>query len=241
MTYGNLTNGQRVVPAGAPAAHLRSERSRTRHIRHVGECDAADLREHRRAAAPGADNSPSWRARSATRSVCASWTKGWRASCSPDKDALGQRIRLTQPPADGTPADMEVVGIVDRHRHDVMDEDGAASRIPSRWRRRTAQAHGSSVRNRPRTRPVETAVQALRTERRRADANLPILQQLAFALLLDSSVQLWLVRLGAVMFGFLGVIPLLPPVVGLFVSWPTAIERARARLQPSRDRRRQTR
>ena len=52
----------------------------------------------------------------------------------PDKDALGQRIRLTQAPADGSPADMEIVGIVARHRHDVMDDDGPASRdlLPAR-------------------------------------------------------------------------------------------------------------
>jgi putative ABC transport system permease protein len=40
----------------------------------------------------------------------------------PNGDALGQRIRYTQPPSDGSPAEMEVVGIVNWHRHEVQND-----------------------------------------------------------------------------------------------------------------------
>ena len=59
----------------------------------------------------------------------------------------------------------------------------------------------------------------------RLDADLPILQQLPFALLLDKSVSLWLVRLGAVMFGVFGAIALLLAVVGVYGVKAYAVER----------------
>src|ERR1700756_5129643 len=37
----------------------------------------------------------------------------------PNEDPVGQHIRYTQPPKDGAPNDMEVVGIVSKHRHTV--------------------------------------------------------------------------------------------------------------------------
>ena len=40
----------------------------------------------------------------------------------PNTDALGQHIRYTQPPRDGSPNDFEVVGIVNTHRHDVQND-----------------------------------------------------------------------------------------------------------------------
>src|SRR3989441_4755155 len=40
----------------------------------------------------------------------------------PNEDALGQHVRYTIPPKDGTPNDMEVVGVVGTHRHDVQND-----------------------------------------------------------------------------------------------------------------------
>src|SRR4029077_16430903 len=37
-------------------------------------------------------------------------------------DAIGQHVRYTIPPKDGSPNDMEIVGIVNTHRHDVQNE-----------------------------------------------------------------------------------------------------------------------
>jgi putative ABC transport system permease protein len=72
---------------------------------------------------------------------------------------------------------------------------------------------------------VQGALLGLRTELRQADADLPVLQQLPFTLLLDKSVSLWLVRLGAVMFGVFGGIALLLAVVGVYGVKAYAVER----------------
>src|SRR5438067_2917062 len=40
----------------------------------------------------------------------------------PNEDAIGQHVRYTVPPKDGTPNDMEIVGIVNTHRHDVQND-----------------------------------------------------------------------------------------------------------------------
>jgi putative ABC transport system permease protein len=143
-----------------------------------------------------------------------------------DKDPLGQRVRLTQPPADGSPAEMEVVGIVARHRHDVLDDNGPARRIYFPF----AQAYGAgawlSVRYSSKNpASVESTMRTLRNELRHVDADLPILQQLPFTLLLDKCVTLWLVRLAAVMFGVFGGIALLLAVVGVYGVKAYAVER----------------
>jgi putative ABC transport system permease protein len=144
----------------------------------------------------------------------------------PDKDALGQRIRLTQAPADGSPADMEIVGIVARHRHDVMDDDGPARRIYFPLAQSYSPGMWLSVRYSSKDpAAVQGALLGLRTELRQADADLPVLQQLPITLLLDKSVSLWLVRLGAVMFGVFGGIALLLAVVGVYGVKAYAVER----------------
>src|SRR5438046_3628419 len=40
----------------------------------------------------------------------------------PSTDAVGQHIRYTQAPRDGSPNDLEVVGVVSTHRHDVQND-----------------------------------------------------------------------------------------------------------------------
>src|SRR5256714_7375245 len=40
----------------------------------------------------------------------------------PHEDAIGQHIRYTQPPKDGSPSDMEIVGIVSKHLHSVSGD-----------------------------------------------------------------------------------------------------------------------
>ena len=40
----------------------------------------------------------------------------------PKDDAIGQHVRYTIPPKDGSPNDIEIVGIVNTHRHDVQNE-----------------------------------------------------------------------------------------------------------------------
>ncbi len=40
----------------------------------------------------------------------------------PNEEAIGQHIRYTQPPKDGAPNDLEIVGVVSKHRHDVQND-----------------------------------------------------------------------------------------------------------------------
>jgi putative ABC transport system permease protein len=152
--------------------------------------------------------------------------EGLAKTLFPDTDAVGQRIRLTQAPADGSPADMEIVGIVARHRHDVMDDNGAVRRIYFPLAQSYSPGLWLSVRYSSKDpAALRGALQQLRTELRQADADLPILQQLPFTLLLDKSITLWLVRLGAVMFGVFGGIALLLAVVGVYGVKAYAVER----------------
>src|SRR5216117_1835294 len=40
----------------------------------------------------------------------------------PNEDAVGRHVRYTIPPKDGSPNDMEVIGVVGTHRHDVQND-----------------------------------------------------------------------------------------------------------------------
>ncbi len=225
VPYGNITNTERVVPAdSAPitpdpkgpeqgasgvSASVTPEYFDTIGVRLLRGRTFTELEAQTRD----------------TPRVCI-LDEGLALRLFPDRDAIGQRVRLTQAPADGRPADMEVVGIVGRHRHDVMDEDGPSRRIYFPY----AQAYGAgawlSIRYSSKDPAgIETALQGLRTGLREVDADLPILQQLPFALLLDRSITLWAVRLGAVMFGVFGGIALLLAVVGVYGVMAYAVER----------------
>src|SRR5438094_172822 len=40
----------------------------------------------------------------------------------PNEESIGQQIRYTQPRKDGSPNDLEIIGIVSRHRHDIQND-----------------------------------------------------------------------------------------------------------------------
>src|SRR5207244_1431050 len=44
------------------------------------------------------------------------------AKLFPNQDAIGQHVRYTQPPKSGGPNDLEIVGVVSKHRHDVQND-----------------------------------------------------------------------------------------------------------------------
>jgi predicted permease len=134
----------------------------------------------------------------------------------PNTDAVGQRIRYTQPPTDGSPAEMEVIGVVNAHRHEVLN-DGLARRIfvP------LAQAYNGNVYLHVRCasndrRTVAAMIPTVRQALRSIDPDLPILKITPFIDLLEKNVGLWIVRLGAVLFGLFGAIALLLAVVGVY-------------------------
>jgi predicted permease len=134
----------------------------------------------------------------------------------PDREALGQRIKGTNAPTDGSSGEMEIVGIVSPHRHEVL-----GSTIPKRLYVPLGQAYTGAVYLHVRTSSTNrTAVSAmvgtLRQALRNVDADLPVLRIVPFSDYIDKNVGLWAVRLAAVMFGVFGGIALLLAVVGVY-------------------------
>src|SRR5438105_2904970 len=134
----------------------------------------------------------------------------------PNADAIGQHIRYTQPPKDGSPSDMEVIGIVNSHRHDIQTDT-----LNRRLFVPLAQGYNGNVylhvRFATKDRHALIAlIPTLRQSLRDIDPDLPILSVAPFSDLVEKSVGLWVVRLGAILFGVFGAIALLLAVVGVY-------------------------
>jgi ABC-type antimicrobial peptide transport system permease subunit len=134
----------------------------------------------------------------------------------PNTDAIGQHIRYTQPPKDGSPNDMEVVGVVGSHRHDVQTDT-----LNRRLFVPLAQGYSGNVYLHVRFATKDRSaliglIPTLRQTLRDIDPDLPILSIAPFSDLLEKSVGLWVVRLGAALFGVFGGIALLLAVVGVY-------------------------
>ena len=144
----------------------------------------------------------------------------------PKQDALGQRIRYTQAPSDGSPAEMEIVGIVAPHRHDVSDSAGRNRRlyVPLAHAYNASAFLATRFAN-PDAAATLAALPGLRRELRELDPTLPVLQMLPFSYLLEKSIALWIIRLGAILFGVFGTIALLLAVVGVYGVKAYAVER----------------
>ena len=134
----------------------------------------------------------------------------------PDAEALGQRIRYTNPRPDEGDGEMEIVGIVNAHRHEII-----GANIPRRLFVPLAQNYNPNVFLHVRTastdrRVVMGMIGTLRQMLRNVDAQLPVLRIETFADLVDKNIGLWVVRLGAVLFGAFGGIALLLAVIGVY-------------------------
>jgi predicted permease len=134
----------------------------------------------------------------------------------PNGDALGRRIRYTSPPPNGSPSEMEIIGVVSSHRqHPRVGEADPRLYVP------LAQGYSPDVfvmvrfANEDR-RSVAAATVGLRQDLRAHDPDLPILRLVRFADLIEGNLDLWMVRMGAVMFGTFGGIALLLAVVGVY-------------------------
>jgi predicted permease len=152
--------------------------------------------------------------------------EGMAQKLFPKGDALSQRVKYTQAPADGSPAEMEIVGVVSRHRHEVTDAD------PARFRLYVPLAHNFSAGGYLMAKlhgadPAATAafVNRFRQELRAADATVPLLNVAPFADKTEQTITLWAIRLGAVLFGVFGCIALLLAVVGIYGVKAYAVER----------------
>jgi predicted permease len=134
----------------------------------------------------------------------------------PYEDAIGQHIRYTQPPKDGSPNDMEIVGVVGKHLHSV-----AGDTITARLFVPLAQGYNGQiymhVRLNTRDRHAVVAMMpTLRQTLRDIDPDLPLLQMTPYVDLMEKSPNLWIIKLGAMLFGAFGSIALLLAVVGVY-------------------------
>jgi predicted permease len=134
----------------------------------------------------------------------------------PNEDAIGQHVRYTIPPKDGTPNDMEVIGVVGTHRHDVQNDTTLARLFVP-----LAQGYSGDVflhvrLNTQDRKAVAGMIPTMRQALRDIDPDLPILGIAPFVDLMERSVGLWIVKLGATLFGAFGGIALLLAVVGVY-------------------------
>jgi predicted permease len=137
-------------------------------------------------------------------------------SLFPKNDALGRRIRYTTPPADGSPAEMEVVGIISSHRHHPgRGEPDCRLYVP------LARGYSPGVFLTVRLatsdpKAVAAGLGPLRRELRALDPDLPVLRLTPFTDIVDGNLNLWVVKLGALLFGVFGGIALLLATVGVY-------------------------
>ena len=134
----------------------------------------------------------------------------------PKTEAVGQHIRYTQSPKDGSPNDLLVVGVVSSHRHDVQNDT-----LNRRLFVPLAQGYNGNVylhvRLATNDRDVVAAfIPTMRQALRSVDPDLPLLSIAPFVDLTEKSVGLWIVRLGALLFGAFGGIALLLAVIGVY-------------------------
>ncbi len=140
-------------------------------------------------------------------------------------DPLGQRIRYTQAPPDGSPAEMEVVGVVSQHQFSL--DSGATP--PWLFVPMAQTYNGSGVLCLRTTRLTPAALDALletvRKELRLVDANLPLLRVRPYTDFFGENLNFWIIRIGAIIFGILGGTALLLAVVGVYAVKAYAVER----------------
>lgn len=134
----------------------------------------------------------------------------------PNQDPLGQHVRYTLPPSDGSPNDFTIVGIVGAHRHEVLD-----SEMPKRIFAPLAQAYNGGVILQVRlARDDRFAVAAMIPTVRQAlheiDPMMPVLRIEPFENIVEKNIGLWAIRFAAILFGVFGGIALLLAVVGVY-------------------------
>jgi predicted permease len=134
----------------------------------------------------------------------------------PNEDAVGQHVRYTQAPKDGSPNDLEIVGIVGTHRHDVQNDT-----VLRRLFVPLANGYSGNIYLHVRLdskdqQAVVGLIPTMRQTLRDIDPDLPILSIAPFVDLVQKSVGLWVIRLGATLFGAFGGIALLLAVVGVY-------------------------
>src|SRR5213075_3110422 len=134
----------------------------------------------------------------------------------PNEDPIGQHIRYTNPPKDGSPNDMEVVGVVSKHRHSVDNDSLVCRLFVPLAQGYTGQTFLHVRLNTEDRHAVAAFIPTLRQALREIDPDLPLLQMTPFVDLMERSPNLWIVKLGATLFGAFGAIALMLAVVGVY-------------------------
>jgi predicted permease len=134
----------------------------------------------------------------------------------PNEDPIGQHIRYTQAPKDGSPKDIEIVGVVSKHRHNVQNDSIICRVFVPLAQGYSGQIYLHVRLKTPDRDSVVAFMPALRQTLRDIDPDLPLLQMAPFVDLMEKSPDLWIVKLGATLFGAFGAIALLLAVVGVY-------------------------
>src|SRR5438034_2045710 len=134
----------------------------------------------------------------------------------PNEDPIGQRIRYTQPPKDDSPNDLEIVGVVSKHQHSVEKDSLVCRLFVPLAQGYSGQTYLHVRLNTQDRRAVVAFIPTLRQTLREIDPELPLLQMTPFVDLMERSPNLWIVKLGATLFGAFGAIALMLAVVGVY-------------------------
>ena len=148
------------------------------------------------------------------------------ATLFPDGDALGQRISRTQAPADGSPlVEFEVVGICAGFRHENF-ADNPPFRVFVPFARDPAQNSFLHVRDQRSGRDAAIALlPAVRRVITETDAQAPTLLLMPLLDYVEKNVSIWIVRVGAMLFGAFGLVALLLAVIGTYGVKAYAVSR----------------
>lgn len=134
----------------------------------------------------------------------------------PNEDPIGQHIRYTQPLKDGSPNDMEIVGVVSKHRHNVQTDSLVCRLFVPLAQGYSGQTYLHVRLNTQDRHAIVAFMPTLRRTLREIDPDLPLLQMTPYVDLMEKSPDLWIVKLGATLFGAFGAVALLLAVVGVY-------------------------
>ena len=134
----------------------------------------------------------------------------------PNEEAVGQHIRYTQAPRDGGPNDLEIVGLVSRHLHAIQSDNLVTRVFVPLAQGYNGQTYLHVRLNTQDRQKVVAMIPTLRQALREIDPDLPLLQIMPFVDLMERSPNLWIVKLGAMLFGAFGCIALLLAIVGVY-------------------------